>query len=154
MNILTIGDNAPDFSGDSTHGNILMPKILVKYIVLYFYPKDMTPGCTIQAQEFTKLYEEFKAVDSEIVGVSKDGLSSHQKFKEKENIPYPLLLDIEEKICNLYGVISEKNMFGKKYLGVNRTTFLIDGQRKIIKIWKQVKPTHHAKIVLDTIKFE
>jgi peroxiredoxin Q/BCP len=129
-----------------------MPQMTVKYLVLYFYPKDMTPGCTTQAQDFTKLYDQFKSLNTEIIGVSKDSLSSHQKFTEKEKIPYPLLLDEKEKVCNLYGVISEKNMFGKKYLGINRTTFLIDAQRKMIKIWKQVKPANHAQIVLDTIK--
>jgi len=141
MSQLTVGDAAPDFSGDSTHDIILMSEMTHQYIVLYFYPKDMTPGCTTQAQDFTKLYDQFKVLDTEIIGVSKDNLSSHRTFKNKENIRYPLLLDTAGIVCNAYGVI-----------GVNRTTFLIDIHKKIIRIWKQVKPAQHAQIVLDTIK--
>lgn len=152
MSQLTVGDAAPDFSGDSTHDIILMSEMTHQYIVLYFYPKDMSPECTTQAQDFMKRYDQFKALDTEIVGVSKDNLCSHRTFKNKENISYPLLLDTAGIVCSAYGVISEKCMFDKRYPGVNRTTFLIDIHKKIIRIWKKVKPAQHAQIVLDTIK--
>ena len=111
MTELQIGDLAPDFNADSTNGLLSFEKLKDKIIVLYFYPKDLTPGCTIQAQEFTSLYNEFKSLDVVIIGVSKDNLSSHHKFCEKENIVYPLLVDSENKICNVYGVMKEKSMF-------------------------------------------
>ena len=149
---LQVGDLTPDFNADSTEGLLSLEKLSDKIIVLYFYPNDMTPGCTIQAQEFISLYDEFKKLDVIIIGVSKNNLSSHHKFCEKENIPYPLLVDTENEICNLYGVIKEKSMLGKTYLGINRTTFLIDKNKKIFKIWKNVKPHDHAKKVLEQVK--
>lgn len=149
---LQIGDLAPDFNADSTDGLLSFEKFKDKIIVLYFYPSDMTPGCTIQAQEFTSLYDQFKKLDAVILGVSKDNLTTHHKFCEKENIPYPLLVDTEKEICNLYGVIKEKSMFGKSYLGINRSTFLIGKDRKIFKIWRSVKPKDHAKKVLEQAK--
>ncbi|NRA74093.1 MAG: peroxiredoxin [Rickettsiales bacterium] len=152
MSELKIDDNAPNFQANSTKGNLSLADLKNSNIVIYFYPKDMTPGCTTQAQEFSKLYSQFQESDTEIIGVSKDNLSSHNKFCEKENIPYPLLLDEEGEICNLYGVIKEKSMFGKKFLGINRSTFLIDKNRKVIKIWKSVKASGHAQKVLDAIK--
>ena len=115
---LQVGGLAPDFNADSTEGLLSLEKLSDKIIVLYFYPSDMTPGCTIQAQEFTSLYDEFQELGVVVIGVSKNNLSSHHKFCEKENIPYPLLVDTENEICNLYGVIKEKSMLGKTYLGI------------------------------------
>ena len=149
---LKIGDIAPNFQTNSTKGAISLDDLRNSNIVLYFYPKDMTPGCTTQAQEFSKLYSQFKELGTEIIGISKDTLDSHNKFCKKENISYPLLLDEEGKICNMYGVIKEKSMFGKKYLGINRTSFLIDINKKIIKIWRNVKALGHAQKILDEIK--
>ena len=151
MSELKVGDFAPDFQANSTKGILSLIDFKDLNIVIYFYPKDMTPGCTTQAKEFSMLYPEFKKANTEIIGVSKDNLSSHNKFCEKENIPYPLLLDEEGKICNIYGVMKEKSMFGKKYLGINRTTFLIGKNKKILKLWRSVKASGHAQKVLDTI---
>ncbi|MBY0580446.1 MAG: peroxiredoxin [Rickettsiales bacterium] len=149
---LQIGNLAPDFNTNSTVGLLSLDELNDKIIVLYFYPSDMTPGCTMQAQEFISLYDEFKKLNTIIIGVSKDNLSSHHKFCEKENIPYPLLVDTESEICHLYGVIKEKSMFDKTYLGISRTTFIIDQNKKIFKIWKNVKPQGHANEVLDQVK--
>lgn len=152
MSGLKIGDIAPDFNLDSTDGELSLKNFKGKNIVLYFYPKDMTPGCTVQAKDFSSLNQEFQKLDTQIIGVSKDNLSSHLKFIDQENIPYPLLVDTEAHICKLYDILKEKNMFGKTYMGINRTTFLIGKNTKILKIWCNVKLNGHAQKVLDTVK--
>jgi peroxiredoxin Q/BCP len=152
MTELKINDTAPEFKANSTIGEISLDKFKNKNIVLYFYPKDMTPGCTIQAQDFSELYGEFQKLDTIVIGVNKDDLDSHKQFCKKENIPYPLLLDREGKICEMYGVFKEKSMFGKTLMGINRSTFLIDKNKKIAKIWRSVKPEGHAQKVLEVIR--
>ena len=152
MTALQVGDIAPDFHADSTSGTLHLAKLAAKCIVLYFYPKDMTLWCTIQAREFSQLYSQFQDLDVIVIGVSKDHLSSHDQFCANENIPFPLLVDTDGAICREYGVIKEKSMFGKGYLGMHRTTFLIGGDRQIIKIWKSVKPVGHAQKVLDVAR--
>ncbi len=149
---LKIGDIAPNFIADSTSGNIELNELPNKFIILYFYPKDSTPGCTIQARDFSSLIVEFKKLDAVIFGVSKDDMISHKKFCDKENIAYPLLLDTEGSICQSYDVLKEKNMFGKKYTGIDRTTFLIDQNKKILKIWDNVSARGHAFEVFNIIK--
>jgi peroxiredoxin Q/BCP len=148
---INIGDISPMFEGHSTHGNLSSQNFKNKNIVLYFYPKDMTSGCTKQAQDFSKNYSKFKSYNTEIIGVSRDTIKKHCIFSKKENIPYPLLSDMENKICLAYGVIKEKSIFGKKYLGINRTTFLIDTGYKIFKIWRSVKVPNHAQTVLNIV---
>ena len=152
MSELKMGDIAPEFKSDSTNGELSLDTFKDRNIVLYFYPKDLTPGCTIQAKEFSILYPEFKKLNTEIIGVSKDNLNSHHRFCEKENILYPLLLDTEGKICEIYGVFKKKSMFGKTFLGINRSTFLIDKNKKIFEVWRSVKPLGHAQKVLNAIK--
>ncbi len=121
-------------------------------IVIYFYPKDFTPGCTLQAEEFTENYKKFKENEIEIIGISPDSQESHLKFREKMNIPYMLVSDKNNIISKKYGVYGLKKFMGKEYYGVNRTTFLIDKKGKIIKIFQKVKPAGHSKEVLDFFK--
>ena len=127
-------------------------KSLNQYLVVYFYPRDNTPGCTNEAKDFSKLYKEFKKLNCEIVGISKDSIESHRKFISKFKIPFHLLSD--EKIIALkkYGAWGEKSMYGKKFMGIKRTTVLISPKGKIIKIWNNVKVKEHAKEVLSCLK--
>lgn len=149
---LKIGDKAPIFKAESTNGEISLLDYMGKHLVLYFYPKDMTPGCTVQANEFTQLYDKFKEMDVEILGISRDGISSHHKFCEKEKITYPLISDIEGEICKMYGILKEKVNFGKKYIGIVRSTFIIGKDQNIDKIWLNVKASGHALKVLQAVK--
>lgn len=123
-----------------------------KLVVLYFYPKDLTSGCTLEAQNFSKLYKEFQKLGAEIIGVSCDDEKTHKKFETKENIPFPLLADTEKNVVNSYGVWVEKSMYGKKYMGIQRDTFLIDKKGEILKHYEKVKPATHPAEVLEDIK--
>jgi len=117
-------------------------------LILYFYPKDDTPGCTSEASQFRDLYPQFQEKKARIVGVSRDSAESHRRFKEKFSIPFELLADTESKLCDAFGVIVEKNMYGKKSKGIARSTFLIDGSGKIVKVWPKVNVDEHADEVL------
>jgi peroxiredoxin Q/BCP len=144
---------APNFKLPSSNNkNFEIKKILSKYMVIYFYPRDNTPGCTNEAKDFSKLYKEFKKLNCEIVGISKDSIESHKKFISKFKIPFQLLSD--EKIVTLkkYGAWGEKSMYGKKFMGIKRTTVLINLKGKIIKIWNNVKVKDHAIEVLNCLK--
>ena len=123
-----------------------------KFLIIYFYPRDNTPGCTDEAKDFSKLYKEFKKLNCEIIGISKDSIESHKKFISKFKIPFQLLSD--EKIIALkkYGAWGEKSMYGKKFMGIKRTTVLINPKGKITKIWSNVKVKDHAKEVLNCLK--
>ena len=123
-----------------------------KNLVFYFYPKDNTPGCTKEGEDFRDNYSVIKKLNTEVIGVSKDSVASHQKFIKKFNFPFNLISDENEKVCNLFNVIKEKNMYGRKYMGIERSTFLIDTNGKLIKEWRKVKVTGHAQEVLDYIK--
>ena len=125
---------------------------LGKYVVIYFYPKDDTPGCSIEALDFNKLLPKFKRLNCDVFGVSKDSLKSHDKFKDKYKIKFDLLSDQDLKILKKYKVWAKKRFMGREFMGILRTTFLIDTKGKIIKIWKNVKVKDHAKEVLDTLK--
>ena len=144
---------APNFMLPSSNNkNFEIKKNLKQYLVIYFYPRDNTPGCTNEAKDFSKLYKEFKKLNCEIFGISKDSIESHQKFISKFKIPFQLLSD--EKIIALkkYGAWGEKSMYGKKFMGIKRTTVLINPKGKIIKIWNNVKVKDHAKEVLSCLK--
>lgn len=132
--------------------NLVFNNIKAKYRVLYFYPKDNTSGCSKQAAAFTENYDQFKALDAEIIGVSKDSLKSHQKFREKYNIPFDLISDESTELCQACGVWKEKSMYGRKYMGVERTTFLIAEDNKILYSWPKVKVAGHVEEVLAKIK--
>jgi len=144
---------ASNFTLPSTNKkNFTLTESLGKYIVLYFYPKDDTPGCTIETNDFNKLYSKFKKLDCEIYGISKDNIKSHDKFREKYKIKFDLLSDEEIKVLKKYKVWAKKKFMGREFMGIVRTTFLIDKKGKIIKIWNNVKVKDHAKEVLETLQ--
>ena len=122
-----------------------------KKVVLYFYPKDNTPGCTNESIEFQGLKNEFEKLNTKILGISRDSIKSHEKFKDKYDFSFDLISDENEEICKAFDVIKEKNMYGKKYLGIERSTFLIDEENILIAEWRKVKAKGHAQIVLDHI---
>ena len=125
---------------------------LGKFIVLYFYPRDDTPGCTIETNDFNKLLSKFKKLDCDVYGISKDNLKSHNKFRDKYKIKFNLLADEDLKVIKKYKVWGKKKFMGREFMGVLRTTFLIDKKGKIIKVWENVKVKDHAKEVLETLK--
>ena len=144
---------APLFKLSSTNKkDYLLKDSLGKYIVLYFYPKDDTPGCTIETDDFNKLLPKFKKLECEIYGISKDSLKSHNKFRDKYKIKFDLLADEKLTVLKKYNVWGKKKFMGREFMGIIRTTFLIDKKGKIIKIWDNVKVKDHAKEVLETLK--
>ena len=150
---IKIGDKAPLFAlKNDKDQEISLADLKGKNVILYFYPKDNTPGCTIEAQDFSSNIKEFNKLDAVILGVSKDSAKSHTKFIEKFGLEFDLLVDEDIELCNLYGVIKEKSMFGKKYQGIDRSTFLIDKMGKISKIWRSVKVKGHIDAVLQELK--
>lgn len=151
MKNLEVGKTAPLFSSTSDEGEISLSELKGKNVVLYFYPKDNTPGCTIEAQDFSKRIKEFEKLDCVVLGVSKDSVKSHCNFIEKYNLAFNLLADTEGEICAKYGVLKEKSMFGKKYFGIDRSTFLIDKLGKIVRVWNSVKVNGHVEEVLQAL---
>ena len=144
---------ASNFTLPSTSKNFYTLKNSIgKFVVLYFYPKDDTPGCTTETNDFNKLLAKFKKLDCEVYGISKDNLKSHDKFKDKYKIKFDLLADEELKVLKKYKVWGKKKFMGREFMGINRTTFLIDKKGKILKIWENVKVKDHAKEVLETLK--
>ncbi|MDC0454640.1 thioredoxin-dependent thiol peroxidase [Candidatus Pelagibacter sp.] len=151
--MLKINTKAPNFILPSTSKEKYSLKdSLGKYVVIYFYPKDDTPGCTIETNDFNKLLTKFKKLECEVYGVSKDNLKSHDKFRDKYKIKFDLLADEELKVLKKYKVWGKKKFMGREFMGVLRTTFLIDKKGKIIKIWDNVKVKDHAKDVLEIVK--
>lgn len=149
---LAIGDTAPDFTLPTDQHDILSLKDLRgKNIVLYFYPKDDTPGCTQEACDFRDTLEQFTAKNTVILGVSKDKAESHQKFKQKYGLPFTLLVDANADVCEKYGVINKKSLFGKSFLGITRSTFLIDANGILRGIWRKVKVKGHIQEVQDEL---
>ena len=144
---------ALDFKLQSTNGtSYSLKESIGKYVVFYFYPKDDTPGCTIETKDFNKLIQKFRKLNCEVYGISKDNLKSHYKFKNKHKIKFDLLTDEELKVLKKYGVWGKKKFMGREFMGTIRSTFLIDKKGKIIKIWKNVKVKDHAKEVLETLQ--
>lgn len=123
-----------------------------RWLVLYFYPKDSTPGCTTEGLDFNALLPKFAKLDCDVLGVSRDSIKSHQNFCAKQGFRFPLVSDGDEALCNAFGVIQEKNMYGKKVLGIVRSTFLIDPEGRIAAEWRGVKVAGHAQAVLDALK--
>jgi peroxiredoxin Q/BCP len=148
--MISEGDKVPKFEiADSNGNNVKSSDFLGKKHVIYFYPKDFTPGCTTEADEFSKEYKKFKKAGIEILGISKDDVDSHKKFCEKMKIPYILLSDTETKVAKQFGVWGKKNFMGKEYMGVVRSTFLVDEKGKIFKSYPKVKAAGHANEVLQ-----
>ena len=144
---------APDFTLPSTNGeNQKLKDLLGKYVVIYFYPKDDTPGCTIETNDFNKLLPKFKKLNCEIFGISKDTIKSHDKFREKFKIKFDLLSDEEIKVLKRYKVWGKKKFMGREFMGIIRSTILIDKKGKVLKVWDNVKVKDHAKEVLETLK--
>lgn len=121
-------------------------------LVIYFYPKDSTPGCTAEGEDFTRLHKKFRACKTQILGVSRDNLSSHEKFKKKYNYCFDLISDPDEKLCQVFDVIKEKNFYGKKVMGIERSTFVLNKKGVLVKEWRQVKVAGHVQEVLDFVK--
>jgi peroxiredoxin Q/BCP len=142
-----------DFSLPSTGGGAFrLSEQRGKKLVLYFYPKDNTPGCTVEGSDFRDRYKDFRKAGAEVVGVSRDSVKSHEGFKAKMNFPFELLSDADEQACTLFGVMKMKNMYGKKVRGIERSTFVLDGDGVIAREWRGVKVPGHAQEVLDFVK--
>ncbi len=146
---LSEGEKAPAFTMPANGGaTVSLAKLKGKNVVLYFYPKDDTPGCTLEGKDFSALKKQFEAANTEVIGVSKDSVASHDKFCGKYGYTITLASDEEGSVCEEYGVWVEKSMYGKKYMGIERSTFLIDASGKIARIWRKVKVEGHADEVL------
>jgi peroxiredoxin Q/BCP len=152
MSKIDIGKKAPSFSLIGTGGPWTLKDALGSHVVLYFYPRDNTPGCTKEGESFTASYAQFKKAKTLIFGISPDSLDSHEKFRKKLGFPFDLLSDPDQTVCKLYDVIQEKSMYGKKYLGVERSTFLIDAKGLLREAWRKVKVDGHADAVLAAVK--
>jgi len=151
--MLKNNSKAPNLILPSTsNNNYSLKDSIGNYVVIYFYPKDDTPGCTIETNDFNKMLLKFKKLDCEIYGISKDSLKSHDKFRDKYKIKFDLLADEELKVLKKYKVWGKKKFMGREFMGINRTTFLINKKGKIIKIWENVKVKDHAKEVFETLK--
>jgi peroxiredoxin Q/BCP len=147
------GGKAPTFSMPTdSGGKIALKDLKGRPVVLYFYPKDSTPGCTIEACDFRDLTPDFSKIDAEIVGISKDSVKRHDNFKAKHELPFSLASDEDSDVCERYGVWVEKNMYGRKFMGIERATFLIDAKGVVRKIWRKVKVKGHAEDVLEAVK--
>jgi peroxiredoxin Q/BCP len=144
-----IGKPAPLFTAESTIGPISLLGCRGRAVVLYFYPKDNTPGCTTESRDFRDLHPSFLESGCIVVGISRDSLKSHENFKEKNVLPFPLIADTDEAVCQLYGVIKQKNMYGKQVRGIERSTFLIDTYGVLVQEWRGLRVPGHAKEVLQ-----
>jgi thioredoxin-dependent peroxiredoxin len=150
--MLAIGAVAPDFTLPTDSGEMLtLSSLRGRPVVLFFYPKDDTSGCTTEACEFRDLFPRFDASKAVVLGMSPDPVKSHQKFKAKYELPYPLIADTEKVALQAYGVWKEKSMYGKKYMGVERTTVVIDADGKVARVFEKVKPAGHAADVMAVI---
>ena len=148
-----IGREVPDFAIAATGAKTFrLSEQRGKHVVLYFYPKDSTPGCTAEGQQFRDLHDQFVAAGAIVVGVSRDSLKSHENFKAKMNFPFDLLSDGDEALCTLFGVIKMKNMYGKQVRGIERSTFLFDSSGKLVKEWRGLKVPGHVTEVLEAAK--
>lgn len=152
MNV-EVGDKAPDFTLPADGGGKVALKALRgKTVVLYFYPKDDTSGCTAEACAFRDTLPDFSKVKAQVIGISRDSVASHDKFKQKYKLPFPLASDADGKVCEAYGVWVEKSMYGRKYMGIERATFLIDAKGVVRGVWRKVKVPGHAEEVLEAAR--
>ena len=147
------GKKCPNFKAECTSNLYLSNKDFIgKNLVIYFYPKDSTPGCTTEGQDFRDNFKVFKKLNTAILGVSRESIKSHENFKSKQSFPFELLSDPDEKVCKAFDVMKLKSMYGRQYIGIDRSTFLIDIKGKIIKEWRSVKVTGHVEEVLQAVK--
>ena len=153
MSEVTLNNPVPDFELPSTGDkNISLSSLRGKNVLIYFYPKDSTPGCTLEGQQFRDHIAEFEQLNTVILGVSRDSIKKHENFKSKQYFPFDLLSDEEETVCNLFGVIQLKKLYGREYMGIVRSTFLIDQQGVLREEWRGVKVKGHVEEVLTAIK--
>lgn len=152
MSNIDIGKKAPQFTLEGTRGSWSLSDGAGSAVVVYFYPRDNTPGCTQEGEDFALAFPQFKKAKALILGISADSVGSHEKFKRKMGFPFELLSDPDKKVCKLYDVIQEKSMYGKKFLGIERSTFLIDGKGVLRQEWRKVKVNGHAAAVLAAVK--
>jgi peroxiredoxin Q/BCP len=147
-----LGKKCPAFKADATNDQIISNSSFDgKNFVIYFYPKDSTPGCTTEGQEFRDNFKLFKKMNTEILGVSRESIKSHENFKSKENFPFELLSDPDEKVCKAFDVMKLKSMYGREYMGVDRSTFIIDASGKVKAEWRNVKVKGHVQEVLSKV---
>lgn len=150
--MLEAGDKVPKLKGTLQDGSAFsLADLSGKPFVIYFYPKDATPGCTREAQDFRDLYPKFRKHGCAIVGVSRDSAASHEKFSARQELPFPLVADTDEAWCNAFGVIGEKMLYGKRHVGVIRSTFLVGPDARIIEAWRNVRVPGHAEAVLERL---
>ena len=149
---MKIGDAVPDFCLPTTGGDFALAQARGKAVVLYFYPKDDTPGCTLEGHEFSALHDEFVGADAVVLGVSRDGVASHNRFRDKFNYRHDLLSDAGAELCNLFGVLRDKTMYGKPVKGIVRSTFLVGRDGRLAREWRDVKPEGHAAEVLAAVR--
>lgn len=152
MIMIEINKKVANFSGESTSGEFSLDQYSGQNLVMYFYPRDNTSGCTAESLDFSKLYSDFKKHNTEIIGISRDTMKAHHKFIEKYQFPFPLLADPEERICNMFDVMKDKNMYGKKVRGIERSTFIFDKNSVLKHEWRKVKIPNHVNEVLSKIK--
>jgi len=153
MSKISVGKKVPDFTLPATgEQQISLSDLKGKHVVIYFYPKDSTSGCTLEGQNFRDSIHTFRRRNTVILGVSRDSIKSHENFKEKQAFPFELLSDADEKLCSLFDVIKEKNMFGRKVMGIERSTFLIDDKGVLRQEWRKVKVAGHVDEVLQAVK--
>ena len=147
------GKKAPAFTGVTDgNGKVALKDLKGRNVVLYFYPKDMTPGCTTEAEGFRDAIKKFEKANTLVIGVSKDSVKRHDNFKAKHDLPFALISDEDGKICEAYGVWQKKKNYGREYMGIDRATFLIDGKGVVRKVWRKVKVAGHAEEVLESAK--
>ena len=147
------GKKCPNFKAECTSNLYLSNEDFIgKNLVIYFYPKDSTPGCTTEGQDFRDNFKVFKKLNTAILGVSRESIKSHENFKSKQSFPFELLSDPDEKVCKAFDVMKLKSMYGRQYIGIDRSTFLINIEGKIIKEWRSVKVTGHVEEVLEAVK--
>jgi peroxiredoxin Q/BCP len=149
---LSIDKTVPDFTAESTGGPVKLSALKGRRVVLYFYPKDSTPGCTTEGCDFAKAHKKFEKAGAVILGVSRDSLKSHANFKAKMDFPFELISDPDEKLCQAFGVMKMKNMYGKQVRGIERSTFVIDGEGKLRREWRGVKVPGHVDEVLAFVQ--
>ncbi|MGQ3889215.1 peroxiredoxin [Legionella sp. CNM-1927-20] len=150
---MKVGDKVPDFQFAATNGiNANLSDYQGKWVILYFYPKDATPGCTTQGQNFRDSYVSFQALNALVLGVSRDSIKSHEKFKSNQAFPFELISDNDEKLCQLFDVIKMKNMYGKQVRGIERSTFLINPRGVLTYEWRKVSVPNHVDEVLTTLR--
>ena len=147
------GKKCPKFKADATSDKVISNETFKnKNVVIYFYPKDSTPGCTTEGQDFRDNYKRFKKLNTDILGISRESIKSHENFKSKQNFPFELLSDSDEKVCKAFDVMKLKSMYGREYMGVDRSTFLVNSAGKVAKEWRGVKVKGHVLEVLDAAK--